>query len=218
MLSATALARFGRSGGVALALGRRHLTNRQRAVLDLSLDILQFRDATLGRTICLSSHTSRLARLAEEPVLQSPDAARVESSSAALTLTDAGPLIALIDADETDHERCRATLSELRLPLLSTWAAFTEAMYLLGQAGGRPGQEALWRLVLRNDLLLATLSAAATQRAAELMARYADRPMDLADATLLALAEERDLKLIFTLDDDFHIYRRNDRQHFEVVP
>jgi hypothetical protein len=61
-LSASALARFGRPGGVALALGCRHLANRQRAILELSLDILQFRDATLGRAICLSSHTSRLAR------------------------------------------------------------------------------------------------------------------------------------------------------------
>jgi predicted nucleic acid-binding protein len=135
-----------------------------------------------------------------------------------LTLIDAGPLVALIDADEADHERCRTTLAELRLPLLTTWAAFTEAMYLLGQAGGWPGGEALWRLVLRNDLLIAPFSAAASERAAELMERYADRPMDLADATLVALAEERGETRIFTLDGDFHIYQRNDRQHFEVVP
>lgn len=135
-----------------------------------------------------------------------------------MTLTDAGPLVALIDADEADHELCRFALAELRLPLLTTWPAFTEAMYLLGQAGGWPGQEALWRLVLRNDLVIAPPSAAANQRAAELMERYADRPMDLADATLVALAEERGEKRIFTLDGDFRVYRRNDRQHFEIVP
>lgn len=50
------------------------------------------------------------------------------------------------------------------------------------------------------------------------MERYADRPMDLADATLVALAEERNEKRIFTLDGDFHIYRRNTRQHFDVIP
>jgi uncharacterized protein len=135
-----------------------------------------------------------------------------------VTLTDAGPLVALIDADEDDHARCREALAQLTLPLLTTWPAFTEAMYLLGRAAGWHGQEPLWRMVLREDLVIAQPSVAANKRAARLMERYADRPMDLADATLVALAEERKLKRIFTLDADFHIYRLNGRQTFEIVP
>ncbi len=135
-----------------------------------------------------------------------------------LTLTDAGALIALIDADEPDHERCKSALEVIRLPMLTTWPAFTEVMYLLGRAGGWRGQEALWQLVRRDDLLIATPSPAATERTARLMERYNDRPMDLADATLVALAEERGLTRIFTLDDDFHIYRIAGRRRFEVVP
>ena len=104
------------------------------------------------------------------------------------------------------------------LPLLTTWPAFTEAMYLLGRAGGWPGQEALWRLVLRDDLVVANASPESNRRASQLMERYADRPMDLADATLVALAEERRLARIFTLDTDFHIYRIKGRKRFEVVP
>lgn len=132
-------------------------------------------------------------------------------------LTDAGPLIALIDADEPDHERCRAALETIRLPLLSTWPAFTEAMYLLARAGGA-GREALWRLVLRGDLELIAPSPHTLERTAVLMRKYADRPMDLADASLVALAEERNLTRIFTLDADFHIYRLKGRRPFEVVP
>jgi predicted nucleic acid-binding protein len=139
-------------------------------------------------------------------------------ASSFLTLTDAGPLIALIDADEQDHERCKSALKTIRLPMLTTWPAFTEAMYLLGRAGGWRGQEALWQLVRREDLLIATPSPAAIERTARLMERYSDRPMDLADATLVALAEERGLTRIFTLDDDFHIYRITGRRRFEVVP
>lgn len=135
-----------------------------------------------------------------------------------VTLTDAGALIALIDADELDHERCKRALEEIRLPMLTTWPAFTEAMYLLGRAGGWRGQEALWKLIRRGDLLIATASPEATERTARLMERYSDRPMDLADATLVALAEERGLTRIFTLDDDFHIYRIAGRRQFEVVP
>jgi uncharacterized protein len=119
---------------------------------------------------------------------------------------------------EPDHQRCRDALDRLRLPLLTTWPAFTEAMYLLGRAAGWAGQEALWRLVLREDLIVATPSASANARAARLMETYADRPMDLADATLVALAEERETTRIFTLDADFHVYRIKGRRRFEVVP
>src|ERR1700730_18150967 len=102
--------------------------------------------------------------------------------------------------------------------MLTTWPAFTEAMYLLGRAGGWQGQEALWQLLRRADLLISTPSPEAIERAARLMERYSDRPMDLADATLVALAEERGLTRIFTLDRDFHIYRIAARRRFEVVP
>jgi predicted nucleic acid-binding protein len=135
-----------------------------------------------------------------------------------VTLTDAGPLVALIDADEPDHQRCWEILAQLSLPLITTWPAFTEAMYLLARKAGWHGQEPLWRLVLREDLVLASMPPTANKRSARLMERYADRPMDLADATLVALAEERRLKRIFTLDADFHIYRLNGRQAFEIVP
>ena len=135
-----------------------------------------------------------------------------------MTLTDAGPLVALIDADEADHARCVEALAHLSLPLITTWPAFTEAMYLLGRGAGWHGQEPLWRMLLREDLVVAQPSAATNKRSARVMERYADRPMDLADATLVALAEERRLKLIFTLDSDFHIYRLHGRQAFEIVP
>lgn len=50
------------------------------------------------------------------------------------------------------------------------------------------------------------------------MVKYADRPMDLADATLVALAEERGERSIFSLDADFEIYRIHGRYRFEIIP
>ncbi len=135
-----------------------------------------------------------------------------------MTLTDAGPLIAIIDADEPDHEACIEALDQLTLPLVTAWPAFTEAMYLLARAGGAQGQHALWRLIQSDRLVLTDLSAAVIDRSARLMDQYADRPMDLADATLVALAEERGDRRIFTLDADFRIYRWQGRQHFELIP
>jgi uncharacterized protein len=135
-----------------------------------------------------------------------------------MTLCDAGPLIALIDADEPDHDACLAAADQLVLPLVTTWPAFTEAMYLLGRLGGSAGQRALWKLVNTNRLVIADLSASAVERSAQLMGRYADRPMDLADATLVALAEEQGHRKIFSLNSDFDIYRIHGKQRFEVVP
>jgi uncharacterized protein len=135
-----------------------------------------------------------------------------------VTLVDAGPLIALIDAGEADHARCRAALDQLGLPLVTTWPAFTEAIYLLGRAAGWDGQRALWRMVERGALRLEDLSEEQTLRSAELMERYRDHPMDLADATLVALAEARRWRTIFTLDSDFRSYRLGGRAHFDVVP
>jgi predicted nucleic acid-binding protein len=135
-----------------------------------------------------------------------------------VTLTDAGPLIAIIDADEPDHGACLEVLDRAALPLVTTWPAFTEAMYLLSRAGGPAGRQALWRLVFTDRLEIADLDRAALKRTAALMDKYADRPMDLADATLVALAEIRNQRRIFTLDRDFTIYRIHGRTRFDIVP
>jgi predicted nucleic acid-binding protein len=133
-------------------------------------------------------------------------------------LVDAGPLIAIIDQGEPDHRRCVEALARIAAPLVTTWAAFAEAMYLLGGAGGWIAQEALWRLVLRGDLEIASPAADQLRRARDLMERYRNVPMDLADATLVVLAEVRDERRIFTLDSDFRIYRLRGRGSFEVLP
>jgi uncharacterized protein len=135
-----------------------------------------------------------------------------------MTLVDAGPLVAMIDAGEPDHERCVSALDTIRLPLLTTWPVLTEAMHLVGRAGSWGAQKALWKLVLNEDLQVTASPRDTTDRIAKLMERYADRPMDLADASLVALAEERNLKRIFTLDSDFEIYRLHGRSRFELVP
>ncbi len=135
-----------------------------------------------------------------------------------MTLTDAGPLIAIIDADEPDHDRCLHALDELTLPLVSTWPAFTDAMYLLARAGGMHAQRALWKLVHTDRLVVADLSASAVEHSARLMDRYADLPMDLADATLVAYAEEQGHRTVFTLDSDFGVYRIRGRLPFRVIP
>src|SRR4029078_13437249 len=98
-----------------------------------------------------------------------------EGAPRRFTLTDAGPLVALIDAGEPRHEECVEAFEGLALPLVTTWPAFTEAMHLLGRHGTR-AQQTLWKLVESARLVLAELSPAAVARSARLMTQYADQP------------------------------------------
>ena len=136
-----------------------------------------------------------------------------------MTLCDTGPLVALIDRDDLHYARCVAALAELPpQPLLTTWPCLTEAMYLVWRAGGFPAQEELWGYLADGLLVLHLPGADEWQRMRELMRQYHDTPMDLADASLVALAELRGLRRIFTLDSHFRAYRIDSQHAFEVVP
>ena len=136
-----------------------------------------------------------------------------------MTLTDTGPLVGLIDADDQHHDICVAGLAELPdSPLLTTWPCFTEAMHLLWQAGRYRYQAALWRMYFRDELVLHEPTPAETVRMAELMEQYQDTPMDLGDASLVAAAERLGLRQIFTVDRQFYVYRLGDGSALDVVP
>lgn len=136
-----------------------------------------------------------------------------------MTLTDTGPLIALVNKNDPNHRRCLDAAK--RLPagsLMTTWPCFTEAMYLVFQAGGYPAQAELWRWRTAGRLSLHDLTGEEVSRMAVLMEKYKDRPMDLADASLVAAAERLGLRRIFTLDSDFYIYRLLDGSALACIP
>jgi predicted nucleic acid-binding protein len=131
-------------------------------------------------------------------------------------LVDAGPLVALLDPRDLEHETCVATLKAIRDPLITVWPAFTEAMYLLGRSW--LGQKALWSRLETEALALAPLDETDAPRMRELMEKYRDLPMDLADAALVRVAERESLTDIFTLDrKHFSIYRAGRRRRFSIV-
>ena len=90
-------------------------------------------------------------------------------------------------------------------------------MYLLGSVGGYRYQAALWGLRVSGRLSLHTITPAEADRMAALMEQYRDTPMDLADASLVAIAESLSLRRVFTVDTDFYIYRLADGSTLEVV-
>lgn len=102
--------------------------------------------------------------------------------------------------------------------MLTTWCCFTEAMYFLYRLRGWQAQNILWQFVEREALTLHPNTFKEQIRMKELMRKYQDVPMDLADASLVATAETLNNRQIFTLDRDFFIYRLYGKDSFEIVP
>jgi predicted nucleic acid-binding protein len=133
------------------------------------------------------------------------------------TLIDAGPLVALVHRDDQWHEDCVGAARTLDDALVTVWPAFTEAMFLLGSVLG--GQGKLWEFTLLHALKFADLGEPDFPRMRELMRKYRDLPMDLADAALVRVAEREKIDRIFTTDRrDFELYRPYRLGRFRIVP
>jgi predicted nucleic acid-binding protein len=132
-------------------------------------------------------------------------------------LLDTGPFVALLDSTEKSHERCVMFYKEFRGQLFTTEPVLTEVLYLLGPS--IKAQKAGIEFVLRGGAILVPQSRESLKRGLELMEKYKDIPMDFADATLVALAEEMGVVEVFTLDvRGFNIYRMHGRKVFRLWP
>lgn len=137
-----------------------------------------------------------------------------------MILVDTGPLIALFDPQDAQHERCVKTLKGIREPLATTVPVLTEAFHMLGPAS--LGSDRLREFIENGGMSVWFFDRAAVTRAFELMEKYADHPMDLADASLVTAAEAIGTRQVFTIDrKDFAAYRvrRGHRHHaIHIVP
>lgn len=132
-------------------------------------------------------------------------------------LLDTGPLVAYLHRNERDHERCRDLLKAFRGVLITTEAVVTETTHLLD--GIPNGSRACLDFFLHHGAEISPSTRNRLERCFHLMGRYADTPMDYADATLVALAEETGIRDVFTLDRrGFATYRANGKEAFRIHP
>ena len=133
------------------------------------------------------------------------------------TLVDAGPLIAILDRSDPNHSVCVDALRSLESPLLTVWPVLSEAVYLLSSSWR--AQRELLDDVIVGALKVLPLDEADVPRMRDLMEKYRDLPMDLADAALVRVAERERIHDIFTLDRrDFSLYRPARLGAFQIVP
>jgi predicted nucleic acid-binding protein len=135
-------------------------------------------------------------------------------------LVDAGPLVAVLDETDGDHQRCVSVLKRLSDPMITTWPVVTEAMYLLGQTQNPlDSQDALLAMLDRQLVLVVELRREDLPRLEALIRKYRGLPMDLADATLVRVAERETVRQVFTLDKrDFQVYRLGRRETLTILP
>ncbi len=131
-------------------------------------------------------------------------------------LLDTGALVSLLDRTEPHHAACVECYDRWTRPVVSTEAVLTEATHLLSRLRG--GREACVDFFLAGGVALVPSDTAALRRCRELLHKYADVPMDYADATLVVLAADLGTRRVFTLDADFEIYRLPGGGPFELVP
>jgi uncharacterized protein len=132
-------------------------------------------------------------------------------------LIDTGAILALLDRTDRWHTMCVDTISQLRLPLLTSEAVLTELFHLVG--GSRHEMEAAWKFLRSGAVIMAVIDDSELSELHALMLRYWDHRMDVADATLVYLAKRHGLSTVFTVDrSDFETYRIEGRRRFRVLP
>jgi predicted nucleic acid-binding protein len=125
---------------------------------------------------------------------------------------DSGPLVALFDPSDFYHEGAVAFFADRTVRGFITTAVIAEVTHLLEFRDDTPINFLRW---LRRDAFAVEDVASDLERIIELMTKYADVPMDFADATVVAASERLGIRDVATLDSHFLIYRLHGRQIFQ---
>ena len=131
-------------------------------------------------------------------------------------LLDTGFLVAILDRSERSHARCVEVLASLDAPLHTCEAVIAESCYLLRNVAGAPA--AILTNVAQGHFSIPLRLASEAGAVRDLLERYANVPMDLADACLVHMADVLGTGRVLTLDSDFRVYRWRRNRRFEVFP
>jgi uncharacterized protein len=130
-------------------------------------------------------------------------------------IVDTGPLVAYLDRAEGHHRWVVEQIERLDVPLLVCEPVLAEAMHLL--ADFDRGQDALFALLQKGALKLAFRIEDHVSLLHKLHRKYRDRPMSLADACIVRMAEVYPRHAVITLDADFTVYRKHGREPLDLI-
>jgi predicted nucleic acid-binding protein len=132
-------------------------------------------------------------------------------------LVDTGPLVAWFDRADRHHQACAKVWRTLAGPVETVLPVITEALHLLDFSSR--ARDALFDLVTQGALLLDEVAVDDLSRIRELVAKYADLPLDFADACLVRVAEREQIRTVFTLDRrGFGVVAPEHIRRFRLLP
>jgi len=130
-------------------------------------------------------------------------------------LLDTGPLIGYLNRRDQYHDWAVHCWDALFDPLWTCEAVLSEAIFVLQADGDDP--DPILRLLERGIIRVEFALNDHRPDVFRLLRKYADRPMSLADACLVRMAELADPSQVFTTDKDFLVYRRKGRQVISLL-
>jgi len=130
-------------------------------------------------------------------------------------IVDTGPLVAFLDKAERHPAWTVEQVRALDAPLLTCEPVLAEAMFLLSDLP--KAQEALFDLLANGAVRIAFQVGEHVAPLRALHRKYRDRPISLADACVVRMAELFERHQVFTLDSDFSVYRRNGREPLDLI-
>jgi predicted nucleic acid-binding protein len=133
-------------------------------------------------------------------------------------LVDTGALAALFDPADQFHEACKAAAGKLPVGKVFTcWPVLTEACYLLRRYPAQ--RDSLIQSVYDGEFQVLSLHRGDLPAIQEVFEKYHDQKVDLADASLVVLADRVDVERIFTVDTrHFSLFRRRNGGQFRLLP
>lgn len=137
-----------------------------------------------------------------------------------LALVDTNVLLALLASRDHSHHECKLAFEAAPKPLITTAAIMTELFHFILKREPWLLVPA-WQLFTNDNgmLRLAALTSEDLPALEALMRKYADRPMDFADATLVHVVGREGISDILTIDhDDFETYRFGRNRKFRIAP
>ena len=130
-------------------------------------------------------------------------------------IVDTGPLVAFLDRSERHHAWTSEQVRTIDAPLLLCEPVLAETMFLLSDQPR--AQDVLLGLIANGAMRISFQVNENLSALRALHRKYRDRPISLADACIVRMAELYERHLIFTLDSDFTVYRKNGREPLNLI-
>ena len=132
-------------------------------------------------------------------------------------LLDAGPIVAVLAADQSSHEACLEAMAALDLTPFTCWPVIAEAAWLLRR--NRKAHDGMLAWIESGAIELMDLRGSDMRRVREILRQYQSLNPQFADACLVHLADREGIDTIFTLDRrDFSVYRTKRGKAFRLLP